>query len=416
MPPATFRAVMRVVLLKDRNILPSQEWNRITGLISHEHILAARGRTDLTDMAESIKLLTESSMTTEMIQRLIFIMKSNATELPTPIHGGIGVMLDPLVAKFNHSCEPNISLHRPQHTMTSNWMNSTQLSEDERKNFVQVIPLRDIQEGEELLFCYVAPTVSVNVRKTKCMEDYFFDCKCPKCSSDLKAIADLAEEQPGLSARYQQWTASVIRHLSRLKRDPYALQKAATAMYKSEPFLEYPTLYTTGDFPQMAMGIIKEALNGKAFDEALVNVLRLHFLINPERFVGRHNPTNLYKTFLTLDIFDAILKISTPPGVSDNDRKEWLRNLSVREMSKRSLIYWRGRICADLRRRVEGGASKDLLFLVEKREEQQMQHLLPVGDQNFRGEEWKPNAEQEMRTLLGLGEARWKIVLRRSES
>ena len=414
MPPATFRAVMRIVLLKDRNMLPDQEWNRITGLISHEHVLAAQGRTDLTDMADGIKLLTKSSMSTEMIQRLIFIMKSNATELPTPIHGGIGVMLDPLVAKFNHSCEPNISLHRPQYTMLSNWTNSTQLSEDERKTFVQVIPLRDIQEGEELLFCYVAPTVSVNVRKTKCMEDYFFDCKCPKCSSDLKAIADLTEEQPGILARYQQWTTSVIRYLSRLKHDPHAIKKAATAMYKSDQFLEHPTLYTTGDFPQMAMGIIKEALNEKAFDEALVNVLRLHFLVNPERFVGPHNPTNLYTTFLTLDIFDAILNISIPSTVSDDNREEWVRNLSVRGMSKRGLIYWRYRTCADLRRRVEGGASRDLLVLVEKSEEQQMLNLLPAGDQNFREEEWRPNAEEEMRSLLGLKEARWKVVLQRS--
>ena len=412
LPPATLRAVMRTVLLKDRNILPSQEWNRITRLTSHEHILAARGRTNLTDMAEGIKHLTESSMSTEMIRRLIFIMKFNATELPTPIHGGIGVMLDPLVAKFNHSCEPNISIHRPQHTMVNGWMNSTQLSEDERKTFVQVVPLRDIQEGEELLYCYVVPTVSVNARKTKCMEDYFFDCNCPKCLSDLKAVAVLAEEQPGLSARYEQWTISVIRYLSRVRRDPCAVQKGAAAMYKLERFLEYPVLYATGDFPQMAMGIIKEGLKGQAFDEALVNVLRIYFLVNPERFVGRHNPTNLYTSFLMLDIFDAILRISTPSGVSDAKREEWLRNLSVRGISKRILIYWRQRICADLRKRLEEGAPKDLLVLVEKSEEQ-MQHL-PVGDQNIRGEELKTNAEQEMRTILGLKEPRWKIVLQNS--
>ena len=425
--PATFRAVMRVVLLKDRNILPSQEWNRITRLTSHEHRLAARGRTDLTDMAEGIKLLTESEMSIEIIQRLIFIMKSNATELPTPIHGGIGVMLDPLVAKFNHSCEPNITIHRPQQTMINNWMNSTQLSEEERTTFIQVVPLRDIQEGEELLNCYVAPTISVNVRKTKCREDYFFDCNCPQCLSDLKAAADLAEEQPNLSPRYQQWTTSVIRHLSRLKQDPSAFQKAATAMSKSNQFLDHPFLYTTGDFPQMAMGIIKEGLTMKAHavDEALINLLRLYFLVNPERFVGRHNPTNIYTSFLVLDVFDAILLLgisnSTPSGISSSDspddRREetWLHNLSTRGMSKNSLIYWRRRICADLRKRVEGSALKDLLVLVEQRRVAGDQILIKEEEEEEEEETSSLEetiAEQEMGTILGLTEPRWKIVLR----
>lgn len=412
LPPATFRAVMRFVLLKDRGLLPSQEWHRITSLTSHEHIHAARGRTNLTDMADGIKVLTESSMSIDMIQRLIFIMKSNAIELPTPIHGGIGVMLDPLLAKFNHSCEPNISVHRPQHTMISGWMNSSQLSEDERKTFVQVVPLKEIQEGEELLNCYVVPTVSVNVRKSKYKEDYLFDCNCSKCLSDLKAVADLAEIQPGLSARYEQWTMSVLHHLSRLGHDPCAIQQAAAAMYKSKQFLDYSLLYTTGDFPQMAMGIIKETLERQAFDEALVNMLRIHFLVNPERFVGRHNPTNLYTMFLLLDIFDAILGISTLSGVSDDKREEWLCNLSARGMSKISLIHWRHRLCADLRKRTEEGPVKDLLVLSEKSEEQ-MQHL-PVEDQNINGQELKTNAEHEMRNILGLTEPKWKIVLQHS--
>ena len=401
-PSATLRAVMRIVLLQGRHVLPNQEWDRITRLVSHEHIRAARGRTNLTDMAEGIKLLTGSSMSTEMIQRLVFIMKSNATELPTPVHGGIGVMLDPLMAKFNHSCEPNISLHRPQHTMMNDWMSSTELSEDERKTFAHVIPLRDIREGEELLFCYVAPTVSVNERKRKCMEDYLFDCKCPKCSSDLKTVADLHEEQPSLRDRYQQWTTSVIRHLSRLGRDPSAVQKAAVAMYKSEPFLEYPVLYTTGDFPQMALGIIKEELEGQAFDEALVNVLRIHFLVNPERFVGRHNPTSIYTSFLMLDIFDAILDVSP-----DDKRERWLNNLSIRGMSKSTLIYWRIRLCADLKKVIEDGTQKDLLALLEKSK-------IQMQDPSVENESLNTNAEQEMRTILGLKEPRWKVVLQNS--
>ena len=409
LPPAILRAVLRMVLLKDRKILPSEEWNRITSLTSHEQFYTARGRSNLTDMAEGMKHLAESSMTIEMIQRLILIMKSNATELPTPIQAGIGVMLDPLVAKFNHNCEPNLSIRRPQHTMTSGWMNSTQLSEDERKTFVQVVPLRDIQQDEELLSCYIVPTVSVSTRRVKLMEDYFFKCDCPKCLSDTKAAADLADEQPTLPAQFDQWTEALLRHLSRIKRSPDAFQRAAAAMDKSKHFLEYPVLYTTGNFPEMAMSLILVGLKHQAFDEALVNVLRLYFLVNPRRFIGRHNPTNIYTIFLMLDIFDTLVRISAPSGITNDKVEKWLRNLSSRGLSKSGLIYWRRRICADLRKRLEVSASKDLLVLVEKREEQ-TKHVT-VQDPLANGEEWKECAEQELRAALRLKEPRWKIVL-----
>lgn len=412
LPPAILRAVLRMVLLKDRDMLTSEEWNRITSLTSHEQILAARGRSNITDMAEGIKHLAESSMSIDMIQKLIFVIKFNAIELPTPIYGGIGVMVEPLVAKFNHSCEPNSSIHRPQHTMASGWMSSTRLSEDERRTFAQVIPLRDIQPGEEIFNCYVVPTVSASDRRVKLMEDYFFQCNCPKCLSDMKALTDLADEQPGLSAQFDQWIQDVVRHLSRVRGSLDAFQKAAAAMDKSSRFLEYPVLYTTGKFPEMAMTLILEGLKAHAFDEALVNVLRLYFLVNPQRFVGRHNPTNIYTTFIVLVVFDAIIGISRPSGTTNDQVEKWLRKLSTRGLSKGGLMYWRHRVCADLRKRLEGSAAKDLLVLVEQREE--LAKHFTAQDQIAGGEELKESAEQEMRAVLRLQEPRWKIVLEKN--
>ena len=118
-----------------------------------------------------------------MIQKLFFIMKFNAIELPTPISGSIGIMLNPLIAKINHSCEPNLTFHRPQHTTVSGWMNSEELSENQKRTFVEVIPLRDIEKGEELFNCYVVPTTSVATRKAKLLEDYQFECQCRLCHS-----------------------------------------------------------------------------------------------------------------------------------------------------------------------------------------------------------------------------------------
>ncbi|OAL35104.1 hypothetical protein AYO20_05581 [Fonsecaea nubica] len=411
LPPAILRAVLRAVLLKDRDKLPSDEWGRITQLTSHEQILAARGRSNLTDMAEGIKHLAASSMATEMIQRLIFIMKSNATELPTPIQGGIGVMLEPLVAKFNHSCEPNLAVHRPQHTMTGGWMTSSQLSDDQRRAFIHVIPLRDIQPDEELFNCYIVPTASVSARRAKLMEDYFFTCKCPKCLADIKAAADLAAEQPRLPEQFDKWTESVARHLSPEKRSLEAFRRAATAMDKSDRFLDQPSLYTTGKFPEMAMRLILEALKYRALDEALMNVLRVFFLVNPSRFVGRHNPTHIYTVFLMLDIFDVLLGFSTSAAIAGDKVDKALQNLSSRGLGKGEVMYWRRRICADLRTRVEASALTDLLGLVQQREEQAEQK---TADQESLagGEGLKERAEEGMRAVLKLNDQTWQSVLK----
>ena len=409
--PATLRAVLRAVLLKDRDAIQIEEWDRIFRLTSHEHILTARGRSNITDMAEAIKYLAQSSMSVEMIQRLIFIIRANATELPTPIHGGIGVMLDPLFAKFNHSCESNLAIHRPQHTMKSGWMSSTLLSEDERKTFARIVPLRDIQKGEELLSCYVVPTTSVKERKAKLHESYLFECSCPKCLSDTEAARILADERPGLSTRFEQLCRDFKRSISQVGQKSSAFQKAAAKMDKSERYLEYPVLYTTGDFPQMAMGLILEGLKVHALEESIVNVLRLYFLVNPERFVG-HNPTNIYTIFLMLAMFDAVLDGSKTAYLNKDKMENCLRNLSARGLSERGLIYWRQRICMDLRERLQESAMEDLLSLVGEQEEKV--HEMNLQHRDAAEENLKRDAEQEMRVVLKLKEPRWKIVLQRN--
>ncbi|KIW21293.1 hypothetical protein PV08_01873 [Exophiala spinifera] len=410
LPPPILRAVLRVVLLKDRNKIPEDEWTRISSLTSHEHILAGRGRSNITDMAEGIKHLAESSMTVELIQRLIFIMRSNTIELPTPIHGPMGVMLEPLVAKFNHSCEPNLAIHRPQFTMKSRWMKSESLSEDQRQTYFQLIPLRDIQQGEELCISYVVPTVAVDARRKKLLEDYLFECNCPRCKSDTEASAELSKQHPSLPGQFEQWIKDVGRHLGRVSKDPSSLQKAGSVMTKSDRFYDHPTLYTTGDYPEIAMTIIFEALKGQAFDEALVNSLRLYFLVNPVRLVGRHNPTNLYTIFLMLDIFDAVLGINAPAGASDDKVKQWQQRLAERGLSKNGLIYWRQRICTDLRRRLESSAADDLLVLVDERDEQ-AKEVSDKTNQDIGTKEGAKSAEEEMRAALKMKEQKWTEVL-----
>jgi hypothetical protein len=411
--PATTRAILRVVLLKDRDLMRDEEWFRITRLKAHEHILAARGRSNLTHMAEIIKGLADSSMSTGMIQKLIFIMRTNGTELSTPVHGGTGVMLDPLLAKFNHSCEPNISIYRPQCTMKTGWRTSAQFSEDEKQTLAYVVPLRDIQKGEELLNCYVVPTNSVKDRKATLKDEYFFDCNCAKCLSDTEGAAKLTHEHPGLPAQFSQWSKDVKRNMAQARTNQSSLRKVATAMDRSQRFLEYPVLYITGDFPQLAMGLVLEALKAQAYEEALGNVLRLHFLVNPERFVGRHNPTNIYTLFLMLAVFDVMLGTSPASGNNNAKKDNRQRNASTRRFSHLGLVYWRRRMRADLRDRLDGSAMKDLICLLKPEEEEEGLDIT-AQDQDIRWRGLRDTAEGEMRDALKLDESRSRSAMEKT--
>lgn len=436
---AIARAVLRVVLLKDRDLLPSEDFDRIRSLVAHEEILTAGRRSNLTELAEGIKHLAESSMSVEMIQRLIFIMRANATELPTTLNGAIGVMLNPLIAKLNHSCEPNVAIYRP-----SGWADSTEDTTDGRKVFTQIIPLRDIQEGEELLLCYVDPTASVEARKEKLKDEYLFDCNCVRCAADVKSHGRFhilpfwesgsrcahvdtdsrslctpfltifitqnemltprsttdaeVDENAGLVSQFETWTKEVEQHIAKAASSPKEFRRAVKTMDKAEHYLEHPALFTIGTYPDSARTLILLGLKNLAYDEALINALRLYFLVNPRRFIGEHNPTNVYTFSLLLDVLDAILGISNPSGATDDRRKQWLDNLASRGLSRRSLIYWRQRICEDLMNRLKGSASKDICALVEQREKEAPK----LADEDADGTAGKDRetAGEEMRKLL----------------
>lgn len=129
--------------------------------------------------------------------------------------------------------------------------------------------------------------------------------------------------------------------------------------------------------------------------------LPVHILVYPYWFGGKHNPSDVRLMFTLLEVFDALL---APSQAEVNDRQKPPQDLSPRILSRASLIYWRERIHADLRRRLESFAAKDLLVLVERWEE-------PTGKPNRVSAIQQEVAEEAMRTVLRLDEDRWRDVL-----
>ena len=100
-------------------------------------------------------------------EELLFdcIMKMNVNCFSVgDVSDGIATALYIPASIFNHSCRPN----------SSTVFNGTLL---------QIRALRDIESGEEILISYYSDMESKKNRKEKLRSTYYFDCQCPRCSS-----------------------------------------------------------------------------------------------------------------------------------------------------------------------------------------------------------------------------------------
>ena len=82
----------------------------------------------------------------------------------------------PLTARCNHSCEPNAQVR----------------SQEFVDCHIDVVALRDLAVGEELLISYIPVGAGVGKRSTKqrrreLQAKYLFCCDCPICSSTTPA-------------------------------------------------------------------------------------------------------------------------------------------------------------------------------------------------------------------------------------
>lgn len=422
LPPMLIRAVICVVLLKDKGQLPKGYWNTLMNdLVCHEDVWKAAPENNITAMVRDIKFATNSKMSLHTLTKLFWVMRTNSIELPTSVHGGIGSMLDPVFAKLNHSCNANAMLYRPWHASTSGWNLECSPHPEQRSVFATVIPLRDIRAGEELTIFYSDPTSSVDERNMKHRDNYYFDCTCLRCIEDMRTARDIEDSMPIVSAQYESWSAGVLEQLEQLQMegtgDSRAYNKASEAWEAGLPkYLDYPALYTASCFDQVSLHLAVNALYLGMFDKALLNLLRPYFLIYPSRIPGRHNYSNVHIMFVVLETFDILLGLNCKDkpvnDVEQDDVKQSLRRLSKRGISKDILIYWRQRICLHLKKCLENSAARDLLPLVaqiQDRLQGQEKSASVAGNMDTAADLL---GEVALREAFKLSEARWKVVLK----
>ncbi|KAG8757292.1 hypothetical protein FRC14_002175 [Serendipita sp. 396] len=96
----------------------------------------------------------------------------NTFTLTSPHLNAIGITICPLAALINHSCAPNAVIVFP---------NSSQ----GRYPTLQVICIRPINPGDEIVAAYVDITLPKGIRQKFLKETYAFDCKCTECIKEL---------------------------------------------------------------------------------------------------------------------------------------------------------------------------------------------------------------------------------------
>ena len=98
-----------------------------------------------------------------LAQKLLGVITTNSHTLVTATFDPLGMVLDPLLARANHSCDPNayIVMDGPNMSLRT---------------------LKPLEENEEIFISYVDATNPMNWRRAELAITWYFDCKCSKCA------------------------------------------------------------------------------------------------------------------------------------------------------------------------------------------------------------------------------------------
>lgn len=184
-PSDAVRCLGRILWQKRKEGFDSSWSKEIDALQSHRHSLQPRVVENSTHLAHSlIRYLGLSSPgdlsefgilsagdLTDLISRFV----TNTFALTSPSLTPVGVSVSPLVALFNHSCDPGAVIVFPR---------SSRNPAEEPK--MQVIALRDISPNEEILTSYIDTTLPRSLRQDALKETYDFTCQCELCDDNNK--------------------------------------------------------------------------------------------------------------------------------------------------------------------------------------------------------------------------------------
>ena len=267
-------------------------------------------------------LVGEDKGKVESMQPVLMAMCAlmcNSSRLVTATFDPLGLALDPRSAAINHSCEPNAVVVFDGAKMS-------------------VRALEGMKEGEEVVISYVDSSGPHGVRQAELRDQYFFTCECKKCKREAKAVAtdgflppgpDFDEKIKVIDAMIPQietdpaWPRHILgssardKQLSALQFYAYSFLQGpdsvsqpndATRLRKPIQICRNTGIWplTRAPLPGLYQQYAVACLSAKRYNEALVGMIRLHFLIDPAVYPQPHHPVRVVHAWTLATLAKAL--------------------------------------------------------------------------------------------------------------
>lgn len=414
--PESVRAIVRLALQHKHDLLPQGTWLATLRLVSHYKEFERAGGDDLVNLMLMAKAAAEYSKAADenTFLLLLCILKTNAITLQTAYNDPVGLLLDPFLATMNHSCDANVYVHRPTYTNNIGWLQRKQIAQVA----LEIMPLRNIVEGEELTISYIDFQRHVSERQSELQKNYFFTCTCAKCVLDVSADTHLRETDPKFASLQVQWRARASNHSKdstnpcpspeRLSATISVLTDVVNSMEKHPKFT--PTIDPYNRVTQELK--LLHMSDSRACDLALIYAFKQHLIIGPQLYGSLIHPTRVVNALYVLHIL-ALLDETFQPNhdhglAIERQRKE----VEKRGLSRQSFRYWRIRICIEMKKPLMDSVAQDLAQCFAMEEASIGSSDRDALEYMLTSESVKTKAEEDMRKLLGVEQQRWEDVKR----
>ncbi|MCJ1378416.1 hypothetical protein MMC17_001514 [Xylographa soralifera] len=324
--PNTVRLLLRLLLLRQNNVLPQSDWEGFLSLQHHLEDFKSQKAPQSDNTWENIQLMaraaTEYSGTKEdmgKIEGMVGRILINSLTLVTPTYTPLGLSLSPTAALLNHSCTPNTCISFSGSTLS-------------------IRTLRPIPKDTELTISYIDITNPAATRRADLRSRYFFSCACPACSATPPQTLGRVDPPPALAAALSPTQLDGLETRARIlvqeSLDPAILAQGPSVRLK--PLQEALALFapqkTYPHYRQPLAALRAELvlvlLAAQQWVPALAHSLLTYFRIDPFLFPEAVHPVRVVHKWVLLKLVLQVAAVGQEgdEGVRALERKwgvEW---------------------------------------------------------------------------------------------
>ncbi len=205
---------------------------------------------------------------------------------------------------------------------------------------LQVVPLRPISEGEEILISYVDATLPTKERQKQLRERYFFECNCRRCSQCDPSPSESFPTDPQNLEDLVKPEVRAVELLESAKSDTSMtgpMQKLKYAMYLLRQTQVWPL--QRHPYPSLRHQFILACLDAHQFNLAFAHAAVQHFKTDPQLMPAKYHPIRMVHDWVFVRLMDHII---------DPEKNDWAAQKFNLLSYKPDLSFWRSYIIDEL--------------------------------------------------------------------